>query len=260
MRYSPAWKTASPTCSNSKNKISSSSPLDRERRWYRYHHLFHEFLLGQLRKNYPQEIVSLYEKAADWFDANDHTSEAVDYSLLSGNMDRTVELVESQVEEEMKGGRMPRVNSWVDRIPDRVCLSHPKLLFAKCTALYHMNRPYEAVETLDRMRQCEGISADSLNEYIVRIEAGIAICRDDIDGILPPLSSVGMVSSNFDNGTACNTRGYALACLGEYQAATESLVKARRYHRLNGSTFRHRIRRLFSRVHRSGTGESEQML
>ena len=212
-------------------------PLDQERRWYRYHHLFHEFLLGQLRKNYPQEIVSLYEKATDWFNSNGYTSEAVDYSLLSGNMDKTVELVESQVEEEMKTGRMPRVNSWVDRIPDKVCHHHPKLLFAKCTALYHMNRPYEAEETINQMRECVGIDSEKLKDFIVRIEAGIAICRDDIDGMLPPLASVGLVSSNFDNGTACNIRGYALACLGDYQAATDSLLEARRYHRLNGSTF-----------------------
>ncbi|NKB38487.1 MAG: hypothetical protein GKR93_15210 [Gammaproteobacteria bacterium] len=205
-------------------------PLDRDRQWYRYHHLFHEFLLGQLRKTYPEDIVSLYSRAANWF-------ETAGYALLSGNMDKAVNLVESQVENEMKAGRMPRVNNWVDRIPDRVCLSHSKLLFAKCTALYHMNRALEAEETLELMRKCKDVNKSELQESVLRIEAGIAICRDDIDRILPPLSSIGMVSSNFDNGTVCNDRGYALASAGDFKAATEALQDARYYHGLNGSTF-----------------------
>ena len=212
-------------------------PLDKERQWYRYHHLFHEFLLGQLRKRFPAELVKLYNDAADWFEHAGLASEAVDYALLSGDMDKAVELVESQVEEEMKAGRMPRVNNWVDKIPDSVCLSHPKLLFAKSTSLYHMNKPDEADLTLSLLRQCDVIDKQSLEEYVMRLEAGIAICRDDVDGILPPLSSVGIMSSNFDNGTACNTQGYALASLSEYALATESLNDARHYHKLNGSSF-----------------------
>ncbi len=212
-------------------------PLDRDREWYRYHHLFHQFLLGELRKRHPASLVALYQIAATWFEAAGYASEAVDYALLSGDIEKAVQLVESQVEEEMKRGRMPRVNSWVDRIPDDVCISHPKLLFAKSTALYHMNKPDEAEETKNLMRNCKALEHQSIDDLMKRLEGGIAICRDDVDRILPPLSSVEMVSSNFDNGTVCNMRGYALASLGNYKQAIETLNDARHYHRLNGSTF-----------------------
>jgi LuxR family maltose regulon positive regulatory protein len=194
-------------------------PLDHERIWYRYHHLFHEFLLGQLRRQFPAEIVGLYDKAADWFETEGYASEVVEYSLLSGNMSKTVKLVESQVDEEMKAGRMPRVNNWVNKIPNEVCKSHPKLLFAKCTSLYHMNQPDEAEGTLSILRENHELTEQGIREHISIIEAGIAISRDDIDKILPPLADIGVMSSDFDNGTICNIRGYALSELSEYGPA-----------------------------------------
>ena len=43
-------------------------PLDRRRQWYRYHALFREFLLGELRRVGPEDIAKLHLRAADWYD------------------------------------------------------------------------------------------------------------------------------------------------------------------------------------------------
>ena len=45
-------------------------PLDRKREWYRYHPLFREFLLAELRRVEPEVIMKLHLRAADWFEAN----------------------------------------------------------------------------------------------------------------------------------------------------------------------------------------------
>jgi len=42
-------------------------PLDRRREWYRYHALFREFLLGELRRVEPESIMKLHLRAADWY-------------------------------------------------------------------------------------------------------------------------------------------------------------------------------------------------
>jgi ATP/maltotriose-dependent transcriptional regulator MalT len=211
-------------------------PLDQERKWYRYHHLFHEFLLGQLRRQFPGEIVSLYTKAAAWSDSAGFTGEAVDYSLLSGDMDKTIMLVESQVEEELKAGRMPRVNNWVDRIPEDAYKLHPKLLFAKCTALYHMNRADQAEAALALFKE-NNDPATKDDPEVTLIEAGIAIARDDVEHILPSLSQLQEIPVGFSAGIVHNIRGYALAELNDYDNAQQSLNNARRHHMLNGSAF-----------------------
>ena len=41
-------------------------PLDQTRTWYRYHHLFAEFLCRQLRDQAPSEAVDLCRRAATW--------------------------------------------------------------------------------------------------------------------------------------------------------------------------------------------------
>jgi hypothetical protein len=45
-------------------------PLDRRRQWYRYHALFREFLLGELSRTEPDVIVTLHQRAADWYEAH----------------------------------------------------------------------------------------------------------------------------------------------------------------------------------------------
>ena len=42
-------------------------PLDRHRQWYRYHALFREFLLGELRRTEPGLMMALHQRAADWY-------------------------------------------------------------------------------------------------------------------------------------------------------------------------------------------------
>jgi ATP/maltotriose-dependent transcriptional regulator MalT len=49
-------------------------PLDRRREWYRYHALFREFLLGELRRAEPEIVVTLHQRAADWYEASGSVS------------------------------------------------------------------------------------------------------------------------------------------------------------------------------------------
>ena len=45
-------------------------PLDRRREWYRYHALFREFLLAELRRVEPDVVMKLHLRAADWYEAH----------------------------------------------------------------------------------------------------------------------------------------------------------------------------------------------
>lgn len=214
-------------------------PLDQERRWYRYHQLFQEFLFGQLRRRYPGEIVQLYSRAAEWFSRAGLPAEAVDYALLSGDTAKAVRLVESQAQEEMMAGRMPRVHDWVNRIPEDLRRSHPKLLIAQCTALYHMNRADEAEKTLFILEESVAAAPPDrwLQDQIRILRAGITISRDDVDNILCHLSAPFGELSDFDLGIVNNIRGYALAELGRFDEAQSSLSEARRCHSRAGAAF-----------------------
>jgi LuxR family maltose regulon positive regulatory protein len=58
-------------------------PLDDERRWYRYHHLFAEFLRSRLTREHPDLVGELHLRASGWFEAAGLNGEAVEHALTA---------------------------------------------------------------------------------------------------------------------------------------------------------------------------------
>ncbi len=58
-------------------------PLDNQRHWYRYHHLFSEMLHHSLQHTSPDLIPRLHRKASHWFEANEFVPEAVKHAIAS---------------------------------------------------------------------------------------------------------------------------------------------------------------------------------
>jgi LuxR family maltose regulon positive regulatory protein len=70
-------------------------PLDDERRWYRYHHLFADFLREHLRQNVDEEeIARLHQRAGRWCAANGLTAEAVGHALAAADTEQAIRLIE----------------------------------------------------------------------------------------------------------------------------------------------------------------------
>ena len=58
-------------------------PLDNQRHWYRYHHLFSEMLFHSLRRTSPEQIPALHCQASEWFEAKGLIPEAIRHALAS---------------------------------------------------------------------------------------------------------------------------------------------------------------------------------
>ncbi|MBU2924898.1 LuxR C-terminal-related transcriptional regulator [Colwellia sp. 4_MG-2023] len=221
------------------------SPLDQNRTWYRYHQLFHEFLLAELRRRHPGELVCLYRKTAIWFQKQNLSREAVEYALLAGDFNIVTTLVEQQSWIELMAGRMPQVITSIRRIPDDVRNENPKILYLLGTALYHANSADESDDVLSKMislvdkQEASAASDESkyLSEQTRLLSAGIAIARDDPHKIIELLSDEFYYLSDFERGLACNFLGYALSELGEFGPAAKTLSDGRHYHLLAGSEF-----------------------
>ncbi|MEX1148099.1 MAG: LuxR C-terminal-related transcriptional regulator [Sphingomonadales bacterium] len=70
-------------------------PLDSERRWFRYHHLFRDFLEDQLRRRPGNRIPDLHRAASRWFVNEGQTGEAVRHANLAGDPERVAEIIEN---------------------------------------------------------------------------------------------------------------------------------------------------------------------
>jgi len=102
-------------------------PLDRRREWYRYHQLFREFLLGELRRVEPEAIAKLHLRAADWYESNGSPVMAVEHLTNTTERDRCVQLVTQLVLPTYRAGQMATVQRWLAMLGDPAVEGHPPL-------------------------------------------------------------------------------------------------------------------------------------
>jgi LuxR family maltose regulon positive regulatory protein len=120
-------------------------PLDNERRWYRYHHLFAELLRVQLHQRYPEREITLYQRAAAWYERNSMPEEAVSYALAARDFERAARLINDVAEGMLKRGEAATVASWLKQVPDELVRSEPVLSLAYAMMLLATSH-FEQVE------------------------------------------------------------------------------------------------------------------
>ena len=102
-------------------------PLDRRREWYRYHALFREFLLGELRGVEPEVIRTLHQRAADWYQSNGSPATAIEHLLNTTEQDRCVQLVTQLILPTYQAGQLSTVQRWLSTLGDSVIEGYPPL-------------------------------------------------------------------------------------------------------------------------------------
>jgi LuxR family maltose regulon positive regulatory protein len=94
-------------------------PLDRQGEWYRYHHLFRDMLLAELRRLEPELIPVLRRRAAGWCARNDLPEEALEYSIAVGDVAMAAALVGEVGVRAYRQGKIAAVQRWLRWLEDR---------------------------------------------------------------------------------------------------------------------------------------------
>lgn len=103
-------------------------PLDAERRWYRYHHLFGDFLNGRLQQQKPSAtIAQLHQRAACWYHQNGQALIAVDHALAAADHDLAVILMETVARDVLMFGEGITLRQWVEALPEERQTAQPRL-------------------------------------------------------------------------------------------------------------------------------------
>ncbi len=102
-------------------------PLDDQRRWYRYHHLFADMLRARLLDERPGEAPELHGRASAWHERDGDTSAAIEHALAAGDVDRAAGLVEAVLPAMAKERREVQVRAWLEALPDEVFANRPVL-------------------------------------------------------------------------------------------------------------------------------------
>lgn len=95
-------------------------PLDRQRRWYRYHDLFREALEAELHASQPESVTTLRRAALQWYVANGYHEEAFLQAMEVGDRQLARETFATLVLPVFYDGRLGDVIAWVERFGDEL--------------------------------------------------------------------------------------------------------------------------------------------
>ncbi|MGD8626774.1 MAG: LuxR C-terminal-related transcriptional regulator, partial [Anaerolineae bacterium] len=120
-------------------------PLDDERRWYRYHHLFAELLQARLYQSGPERVAQLLSSAAGWCQEEGRFAEAIDYALSAGDYGRASDLIARTWFHKTREGEIETAWSWLKALPQEMVRSSAPLSVAFCWLLWFRGR-IDAIE------------------------------------------------------------------------------------------------------------------
>jgi len=125
--------------------------LNPEKGWYRYHHLFREFLQDKLLMEDPECFRSLHSAAARILEESLRWNEAITHYLCAGRYDEALRVVKVVGEEFQNAGKWSTVSKWIDALPATLRASDPDLLLLEAQSLIHLGAANKAARLLTRL-------------------------------------------------------------------------------------------------------------
>ncbi|MBI1765007.1 MAG: hypothetical protein HYR56_26650 [Acidobacteria bacterium] len=108
-------------------------PLDEQQQWFRYHHLFADFLRTALTE---PEQQALHVVASRWHEAHGSMPEAIKHAQAGRDHETAVRLIRRGAEEACRVGAYSTLLGWVNALPEKVVRAHSDLLVHKGWILY----------------------------------------------------------------------------------------------------------------------------
>jgi LuxR family transcriptional regulator, maltose regulon positive regulatory protein len=158
-------------------------PLDDQRHWYRYHHLFADVLYAHLLAEQPEQVAALHRRASEWYERHGSPAEAIRHALAAKDFAHAADLIELAVPAIRRSRQEAALLSWLRALPDELIHQRPALSVWYAHALL-ASGDLEGVE--DRLQDAERLlntPADTSEMVVVdeeefrRLRGTIAIAR-----------------------------------------------------------------------------------
>ena len=134
-------------------------PLDDQRAWFRYHHLFQDFLQQQLAQRFdPDEIRKFHTIAGRWFAEDGWIEEALNHFLAADDTTAPIELIAQHRYRMMNETQWPRLERWLSSFPSEIIETSPELWMLKTWLIYQRGHYAElptALQYLDALLAAE---------------------------------------------------------------------------------------------------------
>jgi LuxR family maltose regulon positive regulatory protein len=231
-------------------------PLDNERRWYRYHHLFGGFLRQRLHQSAASStgdegrgVAELHIRASQWYEDNGLTIEAFHHATAANDVERAERLIEGGGMPLYFRGAVAPVLDWLASLPKTVLDARPLLWVRQATLSLVVGQTTGVEEKLQAAEAALAVALQdaelddktrNLVGQIAAARATLALTRYQAETIiaqsrraleyLPPDNLIFRF-------TAMWTLAFAYHLQGDRAAAIQAYMEAISISQASGSTF-----------------------
>lgn len=206
-------------------------PLDDQRHWYRYHHLFADMLIRRLERADPTLVPDLHRQASLWYEQNGILLEAIGHSLAAEDKQRAALLVADNGCNLLMRGEGFTLLKMIDAVQSFAQM-HPWLAALKAWALALTGHLDEVELALQRSESL--IPANIEMTFEIKVMLGtIASIRAHLSNELGESLSAAEHARKAlellpaDNDFSCSLRGVAVSILGEATRMNGDLTASR---------------------------------
>jgi len=203
-------------------------PLDDQRRWYRYHHLFADLLRQQLRSEYDSKIQELHQKACDWYRNNELVGGAIHHALAVGDYETVASLSETLAFESIERNELYTIANWLENLPDKAMQTKPWLNVAYAWILFRTRQFVRVEQHLQNIELAPLESQEQnahIQSHIAAIKAHLAVTRGNIEQVtFMAQKSLGLLPEKEKRlrGSMFSLLGSSLQRMGDFQDAQEA--------------------------------------
>ncbi len=211
--------------------------LDNRREWYRYHHLFRQFLRQKLSAEMvSEERNNLHRRASAWFEEHGLIEEALQHALAAGDLNLAARQMTAGLRDVINRVDRPTLERWLRLLPEELVQRQPDLLMIKAWALqfsWRLDLQAQVLKQIEDLLDADGgasLPADDLqllHAQILLLRAqqayfgnqptrAIDLCQQAL-ALLPP-------SWIFGRGAAMLFLGLSMHASGQAQAAERLLL------------------------------------
>ena len=230
-------------------------PLDNERRWYRYHHLFADLLRQRLPQSFAlatrdaeSHVQELHIRASQWFEDNELAIEAFQHAAATDDVERAERLAEGKgIPLHLSGGVAP-ILEWLETLPKTVKDARPSLWWRHAALLLVNGQTIGVGEKLLAAEAglaalLQGAELDDKTQNLIgqiaAARATLALTRYDTENMLGQARRAleYLPLTAFNRATAYWAMGYAYVLLGDRIAARRALMEGISFSQKMGAMF-----------------------
>ncbi|MBS1674262.1 MAG: helix-turn-helix transcriptional regulator [Actinobacteria bacterium] len=207
-------------------------PLDDQRVWYRYHHLFAEMLRARLATEKPELARELHLRASIWYEQNGLHEQAIEHAFGARAFTRAADLLEASSTVLRQNRQELALLSWLEMLPPEVMGARPSLGLIFAGTLLSAGR----IDRVEKLLSDAEAADPATSEEARALRAGIALYRgaqsmavgDTAAAAAAAQRAVELASSGSDieRGASAGLLGLAQWAQGELDAATASWTLA----------------------------------